>query len=92
MGRRSRAEAGVEASGTAAASTGSVSRQGASASVYATLAPPKNRVSPAPHWHQARTEKRRLGRGRGRGGAGRGGGGALEGRGRGQGLGPRDEI
>lgn len=67
MGRRSRAEAGAEAGDTAAASTGSVQRQGASASGYAALAPPKNRVGPAPHGHRAGTEKQRRGRGRGLG-------------------------
>lgn len=48
-GRRSRARAGAEASGTAATSTGSVSRQGVSASGHATMAPPTNRMGPTPH-------------------------------------------
>lgn len=52
MGRRSRARArvGTESKATAATSTGSVPRQGAGASGYATLAPPKKRVGPAPRW------------------------------------------
>lgn len=71
MGRRSRARAAAEASGTAATSTGGVSRQGVGASGHATLAPPKNRVGPTPRRSEAEPKKTRPGGGAGpRSGAG----------------------
>lgn len=65
-GAEEQSPAGAEASGTAATSTGGVARQGVRASGHATLAPPKNRMGPTPHW-RGRSRKDRQGRGAGPG-------------------------
>lgn len=95
MGQRSRAGAAAEASGTAATSTGGVSRQGVGASGHATLAPPKNRVGPTPRWPGAEPRKTwpgvRAGPGR-RGGARSGAGSRLLGKAWTEGRGLRCET